>query len=129
MTVTLTHVAGPHIKPGIGVEEVFSALLDDSSLVTGEPIDVTAYFDYILSARCESVNALADAAYKYDMIIPAQGVAVTDANVLIGIHLSPAKTGDVEVAEPFDAADGANLSTVGELMITIVGKPHKSTTW
>ena len=122
MSVTATKVAGPAVKSGLGVEYVFSLLLDSAHASGGEVIDLTSYFGYLYTATIGTTDAAADQVYKFGIVIPSAGTAVSSSNVLVTAHYSNADEGAmVEVT--------GDLSAVGELTLTAVGKPAVSTTW
>jgi len=125
MAATVTKLSGPTVRDGgVGVEYNFSILMDDSYVAGGEPIDLTDYFSYVHFATVNSVDAVADAGYKFQVLIPSAGTAITDSNVLVAAHYSG--TADA-VLNPVAAT--TDLSSVGELTITVVGKAAVSTTW
>jgi hypothetical protein len=123
MAITVTKLSGPAVIPGgTGVRYDFSLLLDSAHASGGEAIDLTSYFSYIHSATINSVDAAADQVYKFGVVIPSAGTAVAADNVLITAHYSNADEGAmVEVT--------GDLSTVGELTITVVGKAYVDTSW
>lgn len=123
MAATATKIAGPSVQSAMGTTVTFSILLDSSYATGGEPIDLTSYFGYIHSATIGSTDAAADQVYKFGVVIPAADVAVSATNVLITAHHS---SGADAVMNPADAED---LSTVGELTLTVLGKSYVDTTW
>ena len=125
MAATVTKLSGPVAIPGgTGVRYDFSILMDNSYPTGGEEIDLTDYFTYINSATVNSVDAAADAQYKFDVVIPSNGTAVAADNVLVTAYWS-GTAGAV-----LDQVDNAtDLSAVGELTITVVGKGAIDTTW
>ncbi len=123
MAATLTKVAGPHIKSGIGVEYVFSLLLDTSHAAGGEPIDLTDYLSTLTEGNCSSVDSAADALYTYTVAGPGVGTTLTSSNVLIVAAQSDTLEGAL------DEANAIDLSGVGELMLTVVGKGAIQASW
>lgn len=123
MAVTVTKLSGPTVKDGgVGVEYNFSLLLDSAHASGGEEIDLTSYFSYIHTAVIGSTDAAADQVYKFGVVIPSAGTAVASDNVLITAHYSNADEGAmVEVT--------GDLSTVGELTLSVTGKAAVSTDW
>lgn len=126
MAATVTKLSGPVCIPGgTGVRYDFSILMDSSYPAGGEAIDLTDYLSYINSATVNSVDAVADALYKFDVVIPANGTAITSTNVVV--HAAWTGTGDGAVFDQVTAT--TDLSSVGELTITVVGKAAVDTTW
>lgn len=128
MSITVTKTRGVDTTP-MGDCAVFRLLLDDSFLGTGEAIDLTSYFSLIYAVTVDSVDAIADCGYKFQVVIPTQGTAVSASNVLVSAHRTPAATGGVESAQALENCNGANLSAVGELTITVVGKKAAVSSW
>lgn len=125
MAATVTKLSGPTVRDGgVGIEYNFSILMDDSYVTGGEPIDLSGYFSYIDFATVNSVDAAADAGYKFQVVIPTNGTAVSATNVLVVAHYSG--TADAVLNQ---VAATTDLSAVGELTITVVGKSAVSTTW
>ena len=120
---TVTKLRGPGIIGGLGAEMIFEVLLDTSMEATGEPIDLTSYFKYIYSADCQAVEATADAAYQFTVVIPDSATAVTSTNIVIMAHQSN------NTAQAFDVANAVDLSGVGELRLIVVGAPAITTSW
>lgn len=125
MAATVTKLSGPTIMDGgVGSQYNFSILFDDSYPTGGEAIDLTDYFSYISYATVNSVDAAADAGYKFTVQIPSSGTAITSSNVLVLAHYSG--TADAVLNQ---VANTTDLSNIGELTITVVGKAAVSTTW
>ena len=124
MSVTATLMDGPGVVDGLGVVTTWKVLMDTSFLTAGEPIDFTDYYSEISCAIISGVDAVADAQYSYQVVLPSDGTAITSSNVLISAYESPAKTGTGDfVVEAFSSvATGTDLSSIGELRITVIGK-------
>jgi hypothetical protein len=123
MAVTITKLVGPTVKSGSGIEYTFSILLDSAYPAGGEPLDLTDYFTYVHGATVGSTDAVADNVYKYQCSIPSAGTAITSSNILLTAHYSNADEGVMV------DATGADLSGVGELIVTVLGTSAVSTTW
>lgn len=123
MAVTITKVSGPEVESGIGVKYVFSLLLDNSFAAGGEPLDLTSYLSTLTSVSVDGNNAVADAVWTYDCTGPGVGVAISSSNVLLTAHHG---SGADAVN---NAADAEDLSTVGALIITCIGKAAIVSSW
>lgn len=121
MTATATIKAGPGVVPGLGLIAIYEVALDNSFLATGEPIDLTGQFSEVFSASIEGADALADHGYKFDVVLPAFGTAISDANVLVTGHWAPAQDGDAEVHLPFEHMDTDDMSGVTSLRLVVIG--------
>ena len=122
MTATATLIDGPGVVPGLGLISTWKVLLDSSFVTTGEPIDLTSVYSEISAASVAGADALADHGYKFDVVLPADGTAITSTTVLIAGHWSPAVDGDADVHKVFEALDGDDLASVGELRLIVIGK-------
>ena len=122
MACTATLMNGPGVLPGLGLLSTYKVLMDTSSLVTGEPIDLTGVYSEIDAISIGGSDAIADNAYLYGIVLPSDGTAITSTTVLVSVYQSPAKTGATEAAEAFAAANAVDLSGVGELRLLVVGK-------
>lgn len=129
MAATLTKVKGPYKQAGRGVGYTFSVLLDTSFASNGEPIDLTPYLSYLYEGSCKGVDAVADAAYLYTVVGPGRAVAVTNSNVVIEVHRTPAIPAASQAAQAFAEATSVDLSSVGALIVEVWGKDAKVTSW
>jgi hypothetical protein len=124
MAATVTKVKGPsNAIGGLGVKYIISVLLDTSFASGGEAIDLTSYFKYIYGGCVLGVDANADAAYKFGLLLPGPTVAVTASNVKVTAYQS--NTGAVAL----DEANTVDLSGVGALTFEITGAPAIQTSW
>lgn len=117
MAASVTKIAGPGIVGGVGALMLFEVGLDTSFAAGGEAIDLTDYFKYIKSAKVGAVEANADDAYKFGVVVPDPATAVTSSNVLITAYQSN------NTVESFDEANTVDLSSVGELRLEVWGLP------
>lgn len=123
MPATITKISGPAAVSGLGHMAVYKVLLDNSFAAGGEAIDLTADFSYIDNADAEAVDANADHGYSFGVIIPSDGTAVSSSNVLISAYQSDTLEGAL------DEANAVDLSGVGELRVTVIGKAAIPTSW
>lgn len=120
MAVTLTKIKGPWFA-GPGVKMATYQVAFDSSYPTGgEAIDLTGDFDYVYNIAFGSNDTLADNGYVFSSLIPAPATAITSSNVLLTVHWDPADASAAEVLAEF--TNTGDLSAVGQLSITVVGK-------
>jgi hypothetical protein len=99
---------------GIDMMGIFTVTPDSSSLVTGEPIDLTAYFATIDAVIPCGVSAIGGAGYVPVPIFDP-GAAHTSSNLLIAMMN---QDGDAGALEP---ANGADLHTF-TYQIMVFGK-------
>ena len=119
MSATLTKVEGPtNIGPGFKMA-VYSVAFDSSYPTGGEAIDLTGEFDYVYAVIPGGNDTAADNAKKYSAIYPGASTEVTSSNVLIQAHWSADGTDGEDLME---FTNGGNLSAVGALSITVIGK-------
>ena len=123
MSATATLIAGPGVIDGLGIVTTWKVLLDTSFLAAGEPVDMTDYYSSISAVVVGGSDAIADNLYHYSSVLPTDGTDISSTTVLISATESPAKVGSgAEAAEAFAAVGSSDLSTVGELRLTVVGK-------
>ena len=122
MAATATLIDGPGVISGLGLMSTWKVSLDSAFLAAGEAIDLTDYYSSVSAAAIGGVDAIADALYMYNVVLPADGTDITSSTVMISATESPAKAGGTEAGEAFAAVDSANLSSVGELRLIVVGK-------
>lgn len=126
--LTVTKIRGP-VATENGFEAIYRILPDNSFLVTGELIDLTADFSYITSASCCSVEAIADTLFHWMVVKPADTTAITSSNVLLSCAVEGTRTGNAMNARVLAAADAFDTSGVAELTIWVVGKKAEVTSW
>jgi hypothetical protein len=100
---------------------VYRVALDSEFLATGEPIDLTGVYSAVDSASIGGVNAIADALYLYNVVLPDVGTDIAAGTVKISATESPGKTGATEAAEAFAAVSSTDLSSVGQLRLFVIG--------
>ncbi len=122
MTCTATLVDGPGVVGGLGLIATYSVLMDTSSLVTGEPVDLTGEFSAVSWCGEGGSDAVADNAYTYSTVLPAVGTDITSSTVLISVYMSAAETAATHAATAFTAANGVDLSGVAELRLMAIGQ-------
>lgn len=111
MAITVTSIVGPEsIAPGIKMA-IYSLALDNSWLAAGEAIDLTTDFDYIYAGSVQQADAIADLAYKFDLVCD-YAAAITSSNVKISAYVTSTDTA---------VADAVDLSAVGKLTLVVFG--------
>jgi hypothetical protein len=111
MAITATQIVGPEsICPGLKVA-VYSLALDSSWLAAGEAIDLTTDFDYIYAASVQMADAIADLAYKFDLVCD-YAAAITSSNVKLAAYVTSTDTA---------VANAVDLSAVGKLTLIVFG--------
>ena len=122
MACTATLMGGPSPQGGgLGIMSTWKVLMDTSSLVTGEPVDFTSYYKTIDWLGVGGVNAVADMLYLYGTVLPSDGTDIAAGTVLISVSQTAASPAASQVAKAFAAADGVDLSGVGELRLLAIG--------
>jgi hypothetical protein len=91
MAITVTTVVKPAIACAGIKMAIYSLALDNSWLAAGEAIDLTADFDYIYAASVQQADAIADLAYKFDVVCD-YAAAVTSSNVLVSAYVTSTDT-------------------------------------
>ena len=122
MACTATLMEGPGVVGGLGLISVYKVLMDTSSLVTGEPVDLTGVYSAIDALMIGGSDAVADNVYAYNTVLPSDGTDITSSTVLISVSQTAATTGATVAATAFAAANAADLSGVGELRLVAIGK-------
>ena len=122
MPCTATKISGPGVVPALGLLATYQILMDTSSLVTGEPVDLTNEFSQVDFASVGASNAIADNAYSYMVVLPDVGTDIAAGTVLISVHQTAATTGATVAASAFEAANAVDLSGVAELRLFAIGK-------
>ncbi len=123
MAAAITKLSGPAAIPGVGHMAVYSVLLDSSFAAGGEIVDISGDFSTVIQATAGASDDNDDHGYKFAVTIPATGTAVSATNVLISAHQSGTATAVL------DEANTVDLSTVGELRVTVIGKIAVPTSW
>ena len=111
MAITVVKDQGPVCMIGVKMA-TYNLALDNSWLAAGEAIDLTGEFTYVLNATIGAVDAIADAAVKFELIFDSDAV-ITSSNVLVGAYVTSTDTA---------VADAVDLSSIGELRLTVWGK-------
>lgn len=99
---------------GVDMMGIFTVTPDASSLVTGEPIDLTAYFSTIDAVIVAGTSAIAGGGYV-PVPIFTPGAAHTSSNLLLAMMNQDGAAGALE------PANGANLSAV-TYQLVVYGK-------
>jgi hypothetical protein len=121
MAITPTRILGVS-QIGDHYEATYKVSLDSSSLVTGELLDLTDDFSEIMSAKEAGVTVIGAAGYKFTVLLPADGTAITASNVKLVASAVPALDGGTAAAQAFAASDGVDMSTFVEVRIEVKGK-------
>ena len=116
MTATLAKLSEGNEASGKKV--IYGVTFTSTYPVAGEPIDISADFSKILTARAEYADAIADHGIKFDIAGPNKTTAVTAANVLLVGHWS-GTSGAVLAAMD----DGEDLTGITSLRVIVIGKP------
>lgn len=107
--------------PGIAFRGIFTVTWDNASLVTGEPLDLRAWFSTIDAVIPCGVSSIDLAGY-----VPAftftPGATHTDANLLCTLARVPALDGDAASAQPLVPADALDVAALGTTQIMVFGK-------
>jgi hypothetical protein len=122
MACTATLIDGPGVVGGLGLISTWKVLMDSSSLVTGEPIDLTSIYSSVSAASIAGSDAAGDNVYQYNVVLPSDGTDITSTTVLITVAQTDAHDGTSTAATAFAAANAVDLSTVGELRLIVIGK-------
>lgn len=96
--------------------------MDTSSLVTGEPIDLTGHYSTIDALAVGGTDAVGDNVYNWNTVVPSDGTDITSTTVLISVSQTAATDTATVAASAFAAADAVDLSGVGELRLIAIGK-------
>jgi hypothetical protein len=121
MTATATIIQGPGVVAGLGLISTWKVLMDSSSLVTGEPIDLTSVYSSVSALSVAGTDAVGDNVYLYNTVLPTDGTDISSSTVLVSASQSDTHTGSTVAAKAFAICDGVNLSTVGELRLIAIG--------
>ena len=122
MACTATIIDGPGVVGGLGLISTWKVLMDTSSLVTGEPVDLTSIYSKISALAIAGSDAVADNVYAYNTVLPSDGTAIAAGTVLISVAQTAATTATTVASSAFAAANGVNLASVGELRLIAIGK-------
>lgn len=114
------------IKPlgGLAYVGIFTVTWDASSLVTGEPLDLTSYFSTIDAVQPAGCSAIELAGYVPSFIF-TPGAAHTSANLLLTLNRIPLLEIDDTVdiaAQPLVPADALDVAALGTTQIIVYGK-------
>jgi hypothetical protein len=107
--------------PGLDMVGVFTITWDDSSLVTGEALDLTDYFSTIDAVVPAGVSAIELAGYVPAFIF-TPGAAHTNANLLCTLNRVPALDGNAANAQPLVPADALDVAALGTTQVIVYGK-------
>ena len=122
MACTATIIDGPGVVGGLGLISTWKVLMDTSSLVTGEPIDLTSVYSSISALAIGGSDAIGDNVYAYNTVLPSDGTDISATTVLISTSMTAATTAATVAASAFAAANAVDLSGVGELRLIAIGK-------
>lgn len=122
MACTATLVDGPGVVGGLGLIATYRVLMDTSSLVTGEPINLTNEFSAVSWCGEGGSEAIADNAYTYSTVLPAVGTDITSTTVLISVYMTAATTAATVAATAFTSANAVDLSGVAQLRLCAIGQ-------
>jgi hypothetical protein len=122
MAATATIIDGPGVVGGLGLISTWKVLMDTSSLVTGEPIDLTSVYSSISALSIGGTDAVGDNVYSYMTVLPSDGTDIAAGTVLVSVSMTAAQTGNATPAAAFSAANAVDLSGVGELRLIAIGK-------
>ncbi len=123
MAVTITKVNGPFYQQGRGTGYELSLLLDTVFATGGENVDLTPYLSTLTSGDVASVDAIADATWRFDVVGPGTTTTLTSTNVKLVAHHG------VGTDNPDTPADAEDTSSVGALIIVVWGKKALVTSW
>lgn len=107
--------------PGIDMVGIFTITWDNSSLVTGEPLDLTDYFGTIDAVVPCGVSAIELAGYLPAFIFDP-GAVHTSSNLLATLSMTPALDGDAAAAAPLTPASAVDIAALGTTQIIVYGK-------
>lgn len=110
--------------PGVDFIGIFTVTWDSSSLVTGEPLDLTAYFSTIDAILPCGVSAIELAGYIPGFIF-TPGATHTSSNLLLTLNRIPLLEIDDTVdiaAQPLVPADALDVAALGTTQIMVFGK-------
>lgn len=107
--------------PGMNHMGIFTVTLDDSSLVTGEALDLTGWFSTIDAVFVCGVSAIEIAGYQPQFIF-TPGDDHTDENLLLIFGMTPALDGNAAAAAPLTPANAVDLAALGTIQIMVIGK-------
>ncbi len=93
----------------------YDVLLDTTDATGIMTIDLTADFSTLTFAVCGGNDTLADNGWKYDVITPGFGVALTSSNVEISVY------GAGTAGAILDVAASETLTSVGVLQLLVIG--------
>jgi hypothetical protein len=103
---------------------IFNVVPDTSWLATGEPLDLTDYFKTVsFAAAVGGVDAIGDAGYKFDVVIPTSAdTDITASNVLVSCTQVPSLDGNAASAQPLAQVSAEDLSGIATLRILVFGR-------
>jgi hypothetical protein len=116
MTAALNKIAEG--DGALGKEIVYGVTFTSTYPVAGEPINISADFKEIITARVDYANDIADHSIKFDIVGPADGTDVSSSNVLLVGHRDSGSAGNLAaLTNAFD------LTGFTELRVHVIGKP------
>ena len=121
MAATATKMTGPGVVGGLGLITTYKVLMDTSSLVTGEPVDLTSEYSQVQALCVGGTDAIGDNVYTYNTVLPSDGTAIAAGTVLVSVSMTAATTAATVAASAFAAANAVDLSGVGELRLVAFG--------
>lgn len=110
--------------PGLAMVGIFTITWDASSLVTGEPLDLTSHFSTIDAVLPCGVSAIGLAGYVPAFTFEA-GAAHTSSNLLATLGRIPELEIDDTVdiaAQPLVPADALDVAALGTTQVMVFGK-------
>jgi hypothetical protein len=119
---TLTTVVKPSaLCPGLKIA-VYSLAFDSSYPTGGEAVDISADFTKVYAVLPGGNDTLADNGYSFAGLF-TRTATVSSSNVLITVNWekNPADAGGADIPFP-EFTDTGNLSAVGQLTFTVLGK-------
>jgi hypothetical protein len=122
MSISAAPFAGPTPIPGLeSMAAIVEITWDDSSLVTGEPLDLTDYFSTVNAIVPAGCSAIGLAGYIPNFVF-TNGAENTSSNVLAVLMRMPALSGNAENAQPLVPADALNVAALGTTYAIVFGK-------
>lgn len=116
MAITVNKISGPGVLSGYGhIVDVELTIGASGWLEAGNAVDLTSMFSEITSISVGGAEVING--YKFDFILPGDGVTVTTSNVLLTAHMSSATA-----IAMTPVVDDTDLSGITGLRATIVGK-------
>lgn len=116
-----TNQQGVSPIPGVDMVGLFTITWDDSSLVTGENLDFTAWFSTVDAIVPAGISAIGLAGYIPSFVF-TPGAATSATSVKAVLAMMPALDGNAAAAQPLTPADGVDVAAIGTTQIIVYGK-------